>query len=207
MGTLFWLQGGGGCGCGSWFFCVVVHLWSLLPAPAVFPFGAAPPPFFCSVSLPVVLVVSASPSLVVCLFPGRGLCRRVRGVLSSGLSVATLPWQSAFSGWVSSGWAGWCLSVLSVGPVVVARGVASLAGLPASLEWVRGFAAVWLSLLYSLAPPGWRVVQGGSPFAFFWLFPVRMWVGFTHFPVAFFCGGGFVCSSLCQPWAGTCTGQ
>ena len=35
-----------------------------------------------------IFVVPASPGLVACLFPGRAVCPRVRGVLSSGQPVA-----------------------------------------------------------------------------------------------------------------------
>ena len=134
------------------------------------PWSPLPPPlfFFCSPSLPAVLVVSGSPWSMTRFFPGGGLCRRFWGVFSFSLSVAAWPWWSAFSGWASSGRAGWSLGVLSVGPVGVARGVAWLyGGLPARRN---GCVASWLCGRLSCFPPlplaggcalvGWRGLHG-----------------------------------------------
>ena len=147
---------------------------------------------------------------VVCLFPVGGLCRRVRGVLSSGPLVAACRWRSAFSGLALSGRAGRSPGVLSVGPVGVARVVAWLGGFPASVEWVRGFAVVWPSLLLSSVPLGLRVCPSGverapslacsSSFLF-----VCGW-DFPPFPVVYFCGGS-ASSFLCLSWAGACNGR
>ena len=145
-GTLRLLRSGGGCG--SLFCGVAVHWWLLSPVRAVVPFVPAPLQF--CFPLCAVLVVSPSPWWVAFLFPA-GVCAGVSGLsFFSGLSMAAWLWLAAFSGWASSRWSP---SVLSVGPLGVAHGFASLGGLPASQEWVRGCAFVWLSLVLSCAPP------------------------------------------------------
>ena len=131
------------------------------------PLSPSPSSFFLSFC--AVLVVSALPWSVACLFPGGAVCWRVRGVSSSGASLAAWSSLAAFSGRASSGPAGWSLGVLSVGPMGAALGVAWLQGLPASVEWVRGFAVVWLSLLLSRSP---------------WLAGVRLWGGEGHSAVS-----------------------
>ena len=150
-------RGGGVLGCGSQFFRVEVHWWSLLLVPDVVSWVPAPPLLlFCRQSLlfpgpcgwlpaPFWMGVCAGMSGVFFL-ARRWLCGR-RGPLFFSLHVVRL--------------CGWSFSVLSVGPVGVACGVAWLGVLPASLEWVRGLAVVWLFLLLSSAPLGWRACASG----------------------------------------------
>ena len=162
------------------------------------PLGCPPPPFFfavCgSVSLPAVLVVSTAPWLVVCLFPGRGLCRPLRDGLSSDSSVAPWPLWSAFSGWgLSPCWAGWSPSVLAVGPVGVARGLAWLGGCP---PWwngcvVSGFCGC-LSCLPLRPLVGGFVLVGRRGLPLFLVAAVSCWYvgGVSPPPCCFFLGGG-----------------
>ena len=196
-----WATGGSvGVGLGSFVLrstggrCCLFWPWS--------PWLPLPPPLFF---LLAVLVVSASPWSVACLFPGGGLCGHVRGVFFFGPVGGCVAVVVRFFWLALVGLRGWSLSVLSVCPLGVARGVAWLGVLPASVEWVRGLPVVWLFLLLSSAPPGWRVCASGVQRAVR-LFPVRRLVGFPRFPVVFFPGGGVACSSLCPFWAGACTG-
>ena len=167
--------------------------------------GPRSPPF---VFFFAVLVVSASPSSVACLFPGGGVCRRVWDVFFSDASVAAWSWCVAFSGWASLGSSVWSLGVLLAGPVGVAHGVAWLGGLPRQVQLVRGFAVLWLSfLLFSVLPclgvcTCWVVSTAR-------LFPVCRWVGFPPLPVVFCSswGRGFACSSPCPTRAGACTSR
>ena len=104
-----------------------------------------------------------SPWPVVCLFPGGGVCRRVRGVSSSRLSATAWSWWAALSGWASSGWVGWSFSVLLVGLVGFAHGVAMLGRvvrLGVGGAWLRGCVAVAPAFLPSA-----------------WVAGVRSWVG------------------------------
>ena len=132
------------------------------------------------------------PRPVVCLFPGRGVCRRVRGVSSSELSAAVWSWWAALSDRASSGCLGCSFGVLLAGHVGVAHGVARPGGgLSTWALGVCGFAVVWLSLPLSSVPPGWRVCVPGVGRAVR-PFPIHVWVGFPPFPVVlvFLRGGG-----------------
>ena len=207
--------GRGSCGCGFQLFRVVVHWWLrwvvLWPTPAVVPL-VAPSPFIffpvCgSVFLPAVLAVSAAPWLVVRLSLGAGLCRPVRGGLSSGPPVAPWPLWSPFSGWgLSPAWAGWSLGVLAVGPVGVARGLAWLGGCP---PWWGGWVASRFCGCLSCLPPlplvGGFVLVGRKGLTL-WLVPAVScsYLGAPP-PLLVFFWGGVASSSLCPPWAGACT--
>ena len=201
-----------GCGDGGGLWVWFLVLWccgSLVVAVAYSGRGPrclrSPPPlrlfflsFFCA-----VLVVSASSWSVACLFPGRGVCRRVRGVSSSGPSVAAWSLWGTFFGCASLSWAGWSLGVLSVGPVGSAHGGAWLGG--GAPRW-SGCLASRLCSFPSCFPPvplagcalmGWRGPLGGFLF---------VGGGFPPFLVIFF-REGVACSFLCPPPAGACTGR
>ena len=193
---------GGG---GLWVCLSVLSCCSSLPVAVACsgrgPPGPSPPPlllFFFA-----VLVVSASLWSLGCLFPGRGVCRRVRDFFSSGLSVAAWSLWAAYSGWASSGLVVWSLAVLIVGPLGVANGVAWRGGLPPSMESVCGFAVGWPSLLLSSDLSGWRVCTRGVERAAR-LFPVRDWVCFPPFPVVFCLVLGGHCLFLSLPSVGRC---
>ena len=159
--------------------CRLVACWSLLPVP-----GRAPPPplrtsFFF-------------PRPVVCLFPGRGVCRRVRGVSSSELSAAVWSWWAALCDRASSGCAGWSFGVLLAGHVGVAHGVARLGGGCPPRRW--GFVALRLCGCPSRFPPfplgggcaflGWGGLFGRFLFMYGWGFPPSLSCWFS------FGGGG-----------------
>ena len=160
--------------CGSW-PCLVVALWyPLLPVPVLGLLVSVPPsPFLWVASM--VIFFGGPP------FLRWGVCRRVRGFLSSAGPLLSAGWAPVFfrgAPWVS--------------PLVLPGwGVC-----PPLVKWVRGLSVVCLSL----APP----------LFFFWRVRARGWAGVPPllcclFVPFFFCGGGFACSSLCLPWAGART--
>ena len=163
--------------CGS---VVVAVLGPLVSAPpSSFRLG-----FFCLFFCYVRALVAGGPPLL-----RSGVRWRVRGVFSSGPSVAVWLWWDTAFGWASSGWAVWSPGVLSVGPVGVTFGLALLGGCPPLVELVRGFPVVRLSPPLCSFPVGRMVCVHGM-------------VGLPPFFV-FFWGGGFLFLPL--PSLGRCT--
>ena len=101
-----------------------------------------------------------SPWPVLCLFPGGGVCRRVRGVSSSRLSAAAWSWWTASSDSASSAWAEWSFGVLLVGPLNVAQGVTRPGGGCQPRRW--GCTALQLRG----CPSPFRLFPLGGPFLF-----------------------------------------
>ena len=146
--------------------------------------------------------MSASPWLLVCCFPGGGLCPAGRGGLSSSPSMAAWPLWFAFSVWGLS--SGCSLGVIAVGSVGVAPGLAWLQDCP--LRW-GGCVASWCCGCLSCLPQpplvdGFVLVWRRGPLGLVRQFPVRAWVGFPPVPVVLIWGG--VCLFLPLPSLGRC---
>ena len=202
VATHRWLQAGGFSRYGFRFFCVVVHSWPLLPIFVVVPLGTAPPPpFFCgSVSLPAVLVVSASLWLVDCLFPGGGLSRLSELVflLARRQPCGRCGPPSLAAAWLWAGRVGVLgsyLWVLCVSPLVSPGwGIARLTRLVA---WLRCFVA---------APMTGGIALVGSTGLLIWLLPAVScsYIGRVSPPPCCCFFGGRVCFFLPPPSLGGC---
>ena len=156
--------------------------------------GRAPPPPFRKPFFP------PCPWPGVCLFPGGAVCRRVRGVSSSGLSAAAWSWWAALSRWASSGSMQWSFGVLLVGLVGVAHGLAMLGGGCPPRRW--GCVASRLRGCRSHFPP--FPLGGGCAFlGCGWLFGRFLLVAGCGFPPSlscwFFFSGEAFCLFLLQP--------
>ena len=195
--------GGGGCGCGSWFCCVVVHWWSLSPVWAVVPFFPAPPP--------------------LCFFLRSLLCTRPRGRwpafspagVCAGVSRISFPpahrWLRGCGGLLCLAgrrWAGWVASRCPIGVsrgrcpwCCLAGGVDCLAGAGA---WLCGCVTVPLAFLRSPWVAGVRSWGRVGPLG------CLLFVGEWGFPPSLslvFFGRGAACCSLYPPWASACTSR